>query len=53
MGHRARGLLSDGDAWEFFPYEHSAARVYRWGEDGLLGLCDDQMRLCFALSAVE
>src|SRR6476660_10575300 len=41
---------SDGNAWEFFPYEHSAARVYRWGEDGLLGLCDDQMRLCFALS---
>jgi hypothetical protein len=40
----------DGNAWEFFPYEHSTARVYRWGEDGLLGLCDDQMRLCFALS---
>ncbi|MBV9599900.1 MAG: glucosidase [Chloroflexi bacterium] len=40
----------DGRAWEFFPYEHSSARVYRWGEDGLLGLCDDQMRLCFALA---
>ncbi|HEY2595887.1 MAG TPA: glucosidase, partial [Chloroflexota bacterium] len=40
----------DGRAWDFFPYEHSSARVYRWGEDGLLGLCDDQMRLCFALA---
>jgi hypothetical protein len=40
----------DGQAWDFFPYEHSLARVYRWGEDGLLGLCDDQMRLCFALA---
>src|SRR5579871_737 len=39
----------DGRAWDFFPYEHANARVYRWGEDGLLGLCDDQMRLCFAL----
>jgi hypothetical protein len=41
---------SDGRAWEFFPYEHSRSRVYRWGEDGLLGICDDQMRLCFALA---
>jgi hypothetical protein len=40
----------DGCAWDFFPYEHSSSRVYRWGEDGLLGLCDDQMRLCFALA---
>jgi hypothetical protein len=40
----------DGRAWDFFPYEHSRSRVYRWGEDGLLGICDDQMRLCFALA---
>jgi Mannosylglycerate hydrolase MGH1-like glycoside hydrolase domain len=40
----------DGDAWEFFPHDHARSRVYRWGEDGLLGLCDDQMRLCFALA---
>jgi hypothetical protein len=38
------------DAWRSFPYEHSRSRVYRWGEDGLLGWCDDQMRLCFALA---
>ena len=23
-------------------------RAYRWGEDGLLGWCDRQCRLCFA-----
>jgi len=40
----------DGDAWEFFPHDHARSRVYRWGEDGLLGYCDDQMRLCFALA---
>ena len=26
------------------------SRAYRWGEDGLGGLCDDQQRLCFALA---
>ncbi len=40
----------DGSAWDFFPYEHARSRTYRWGEDGLLGICDDQMRLCFALA---
>lgn len=25
-------------------------RAYRWGEDGLLGICDRQCRLCFAVS---
>ncbi len=40
---------SDGRAWDSFPYEHAGSRAYRWGEDGLLGLCDDQMRLCLAL----
>ncbi|MGI8949815.1 MAG: MGH1-like glycoside hydrolase domain-containing protein [Ornithinimicrobium sp.] len=29
-----------GDAWEFFPFEHAHRRTYRWGEDGLAGLCD-------------
>src|SRR5438128_8185926 len=37
-----------GTAWEYFPHEHARSRVYRWGEDGLLGLCDRQCRLCFA-----
>ena len=30
----------DGSAWEFFPFDHSHQRAYRWGEDGLAGLCD-------------
>src|SRR5262249_18717092 len=25
-------------------------RAYRWGEDGLLGICDREGRLCFALT---
>jgi hypothetical protein len=39
-----------GDSWEYFPHEHAASRAYRWGEDGLLGICDRQGRLCFALA---
>jgi hypothetical protein len=27
-----------------------AQRAYRWGEDGIAGISDDQQRLCFALA---
>ncbi|MBK7644709.1 MAG: glucosidase [Planctomycetes bacterium] len=40
----------DGSAWDYFPYEHSRSRAYRWGEDGLLGFCDRQCRLAFGLA---
>jgi hypothetical protein len=39
-----------GTAWEFFPFEHSHLRAYRWGEDGIAGICDNHQRLCFALA---
>src|SRR3989441_4442067 len=41
---------ADGDAWEYLPHDHARSRAYRWGEDGILGISDDQQRLCFALS---
>src|SRR5499425_1941730 len=37
-----------GDCWSYFPHDHARSRVYRWGEDGLLGWCDRECRLCFA-----
>jgi hypothetical protein len=40
----------DGDVWTSFPYEAAARRAYRWNEDGLLGICDDEQRLCLALA---
>jgi hypothetical protein len=40
----------DGGAWTYFPHDHARSRAYRWGEDGLLGLCDNHQRLCFALA---
>src|SRR5687768_8370452 len=36
----------DGRAWDYFPHDHARSRAYRWGEDGLLGICDDQGDLC-------
>jgi hypothetical protein len=41
---------ADGAAWDYFPHDHARSRVYRWGEDGLLGISDRQGRLCFALA---
>jgi hypothetical protein len=40
----------DGNAWDYFTHDQSRSRAYRWGEDGLGGLCDDKQRLCFALA---
>ena len=40
----------DGDAWAYFPHEHARSRAYRWGEDGIGGFCDDQMRWCLAVA---
>ncbi len=40
----------NGDAWNFFTHDHSRSRAYRWGEDGLAGISDDQQHLCFALA---
>ncbi|CAR26972.1 ZYRO0C05742p [Zygosaccharomyces rouxii] len=36
----------DGDAWNFFPFEHANSRVFRWGEDGLFGVSDNRQLLC-------
>ena len=41
---------ADGNAWDYLPHDHARSRAYRWGEDGLLGICDDRGWLCFALA---
>ena len=42
---------ANGDAWNYFPHEHARSRAYRWGEDGIGGICDYKQRLCFALAS--
>jgi hypothetical protein len=39
-----------GQAWEYFPHDHARSRAYRWGEDGIAGLCDAEQRLCLTLA---
>jgi hypothetical protein len=39
-----------GDAWDYFSHDQARSRAYRWGEDGIAGISDDQQRLCFALA---
>src|SRR6185503_7212104 len=38
------------ECWSYLPHDHARSRTYRWGEDGLLGICDRECRLCFALA---
>jgi hypothetical protein len=40
----------DGNAWAYLPFEQSRSRAYRWGEDGILGVCDERQRVCLALA---
>jgi hypothetical protein len=39
-----------GTAWEYLPHDHARSRAYRWGEDGLGGICDRHQYICFALA---
>jgi len=39
---------ADGKPWDYFPHDHARSRAYRWGEDGIAGISDNQQRLCFA-----
>jgi hypothetical protein len=39
-----------GTAWDYFPHDHARSRAYRWGEDGIAGICDEDQTLCFALA---
>ncbi|MGA9186553.1 MAG: hypothetical protein WA737_10580 [Candidatus Acidiferrales bacterium] len=41
---------ADGDAWGYFPHDHARSRAYRWGEDGIGGICDRHQHICFALA---
>ena len=41
---------ADGSCWDYFSHDHARSRAYRWGEDGLMGICDRQCRLCFSVA---
>jgi hypothetical protein len=39
-----------GTAWDSFSHDVARSRAYRWGEDGIFGISDEQQILCFALA---
>ena len=39
-----------GTAWDYFPHDLARSKAYRWGEDGLAGICDRYQILVFALA---
>ena len=41
---------SNGDAWEYTTHDMARSKAYRWGEEGIAGICDDQQLLCFAVA---
>jgi len=40
----------EGDSWRYLTHDLARSQAYRWGEDGLMGICDRQGRLCFAVA---
>jgi hypothetical protein len=41
---------ADGSAWDYFPHDLARSKAYRWGDDGLAGICDRYQILIFALA---
>jgi hypothetical protein len=39
-----------GTVWDYFPHDHARSKAYRWGEDGIGGICDRHQFICFALA---
>jgi hypothetical protein len=55
LAERAWGTVREdyspgGTAWEDLDHDQARSRAYRWSEDGLGGICDEEQRLCLALS---
>jgi hypothetical protein len=55
LAERAWGTVREdyspwGTAWEYFDHDQARSRAYRWSEDGMAGICDEQQRLCLALA---
>jgi hypothetical protein len=39
-----------GTAWEYLPHDSARSRAYRWGEDGIAGICDRYQLLCLSVA---
>ena len=55
ISERAWGTVREdyspyGTAWDYLPHDQARSKAFRWGEDGLGGICDRHQQLCFALT---
>jgi hypothetical protein len=41
---------ADGDAWRYTTHDMARSKAWRWGEEGIAGICDDKQLLCFSLA---
>lgn len=39
----------DGKAWTYTNHDIAEAKTYRWGEEGICGICDDLQKLVFSV----
>lgn len=38
----------NGDAWNYVSHDQARSKAFRWGEEGIAGICDEEQILCFA-----
>jgi hypothetical protein len=55
LADRAWGTVREdysesGDAWSYFPHDLARSKAFRWGEDGIGGICDRYQILCWAMA---
>jgi hypothetical protein len=41
---------ADGNAWDYISHDAARSKAYRWGEEGIGGISDDEQLLCFSLA---
>ncbi|WP_153398298.1 MGH1-like glycoside hydrolase domain-containing protein [Chryseobacterium vaccae] len=54
VSNREWGLVREdysenGDAWNYTSHDTAEAKTYRWGEEGVCGICDDFQRFIFSV----
>jgi len=40
----------DGSAWDYTTHDMARSKAWRWGEEGIAGICDEKQLICFAIA---
>lgn len=41
---------ANGDAWNYITHDMARSKAFRWGEEGIAGICDIKQLLCFSVA---